>query len=510
MPRNSRSVPPSLVSPAGRLLAGVQSVACLDRRSLAVFRIAAGCLLIADAGLRSRDFWLFLSPQGVFPLPVLREYLGPGCWSLSFLSGDLRWQGLVLAFEAAAGLLLAIGLFTPLACLLAWVAWVSLLRRTAPALNAGDYWLACLLFWGIFLPLGDRWSADARRRQPPGDSDVCSPASLAFVLQVLVVYLIAGWSKLGGAWLEGTAVGFALSPHDHGTPWGAGLGKISWLIRPLTWGTVALELLGPLAYLIIQHRRARRAIGMVFILFHLGIWSTMTVGLFAPVGIAAWLALLPAGAASRSPSSDRLAGTNRLWPRIGAWAVACGGVVAVAAAAQATLRPRQQPPTWLATAVNLLCLDQSWAMFGDVGPVEQWATGRAVLADGRVVDLLRRGRPYEPVRPQGGFWSLPNHRWHKLFWELPKPRQGPLRPTVAAGLVADWNRRHPPTQAVKSLELTSTRVVHPGRKHPAEFPLLTPEGVAVGNAPDTVLRRWVLARWRPGDGSSLDRFLENR
>ena len=502
--------PSSLIHPAGRLLAGPRSAACLDRRSLALFRIAAGCLLIGDAGLRSRDCWLFMSPKGVFPLPVLRDYLGPGCWSLSFFSGDLRWQGLVLGLEAVAGLMLAVGLLTPLAGLLAWVAWVSLLRRTAPALNAGDYWLACLLFWGMFLPLGDRWSVDARRRQQPAGGDVCSVAAAAFMMQVLVVYLIAGTSKLGGAWLDGTAVGFALSPHDHGTPWGVSLGAIRWLGRLLSWGTVTLELLGPLAYIGWGNRQGRRVIALAFMLFHLGIWSTMSVGLFPPVGIAAWLALLPFGEPTQSPGlENRPPGSEGIWRRVRTSVLAAGAIVALAAAAQETLRPRQQPPTWLATAVNLLCLDQSWAMFGDVGPVEQWATARAVLADGRVVDLLRQGRPYQSVRPAGGFWSLPNHRWHKLFWELPKERQRPLRPVVAAGLVADWNRRQPATAAVQSLELSYTRVSHPGRQHPTDFPPLTPDGVALADAPDTVLRQWVLARWPPA-GSGIERFLENR
>jgi uncharacterized membrane protein YphA (DoxX/SURF4 family) len=501
--------PLSLVQPAGVLAASVRSAASLDCRNLALFRIAAGCLLIADAGLRSRDFWLFLSPDGVFPLPVLRDYLGPGCWSLSFLSADLRWQGLVLGLEALAGLMLLIGLFTPLACLLAWVIWVSLLRRTAPALNAGDYWLGCLLFWGLFLPLGDRWSVDARRRPPTANSSVCSPASFAFVMQVLAVYLIAGWSKLGGTWLEGTAISFALSPHDHGTPWGVWLAGIRWLIRPLTWGTVAVELVGPLVYLCSKSQRVRRGIALVFIVFHLGIWSTMTVGLFSPVGIAAWLTLLPLGGCFDAPSSLRSTGNNLRWQSLCNLVVACGCIIAASATIQATLRPRQQAPTWLTTAVNLLCLDQAWAMFGDVGPMEQWVTARTVLADGRVVDLLRRGQPYEPVRPDDGFWSLPNHRWHKLFWELPKPRQESLRPAVAAGLVADWNRRHPPAAAVRSLELVFTRVSHPGRKHPVEFPTLAPDGVAASDAPETVLRQWVLARWPPGDGGNLQRFLEN-
>jgi hypothetical protein len=33
--------------------------------------------------------------------------------------------------------------------------------------------------------------------------------------------------------------------------------------------------------------------------------------------------------------------------------------------------------------------------------------------------------------------------------------------------------------------------------------------VAASDAPETVLRQWVLARWPPGDGGNLQRFLEN-
>lgn len=498
---------PSSHSASG-LLAVARLAFSLDRRGLALFRIAAGCLLVGDAGLRSRDFWLFLSPEGVFPLPVLRGYLGPGCWSLSFLSADLGWQGAVLAFEAVAGAALAVGLCTPLVSLLAWVAWVSLLRRTAPALNAGDYWLACLLFWGMFLPLGDRWSLDARRRPTPPAARVCSLASLAFVCQVLVVYLVAGTAKLNGAWLDGTAVGFTLSPHDHGTSWGTWLGETRWLIPPLTWGTLLLELLGPLVYLGWNRPGVRRSVAVAFMLFHLLIWSMLSVGLFAPVGIAAWLPLLfPPPVSDRSLVASRCSNSGRGGARLRAGVVAGAGIIALLALGWATLRTRQPAPAWLNIPVNLLCLDQSWAMFGDARPVEQWATARAVLADGRVVDLLRRGRPFQPVRPAGGFGSLPNHRWHKLFWELPKPRQQSLRPAVAAGLAADWNRRHQPDAAVRSLEIRFTRVSHPGRPHPNDFPRLDAAGSAAAESPETVLRQWVLARW-PADGGNLERFLE--
>ena len=86
-----------------RLFANVRSAAQLDRESIAAFRIAAGCVLVADALLRSRDFWLFFSAEGIFPLNTLQAYLEPGCWSLNFLNEGLWWQGTMLAAEAAAG-----------------------------------------------------------------------------------------------------------------------------------------------------------------------------------------------------------------------------------------------------------------------------------------------------------------------------------------------------------------------------------------------------------------------
>jgi hypothetical protein len=37
----------------------------------------------------------------------------------------------------------------------------------------------------------------------------------------------------------------------------------------------------------------RRYIAFFFILFHIGIWITLSVGMFSPIGITAWIALIP-------------------------------------------------------------------------------------------------------------------------------------------------------------------------------------------------------------------------
>ena len=137
----------------------------LDVRGLAALRIALGTILIADCVLRTRHFGLMFAPDGVFPPDIVRRHLGtPTLWSLAFLHDATWWGGVVLALEGAAGALLVAGRATTLAMLLGWVAVVSLIRRAIVTANAGDMWLGCQLFWGMFLPLGAVWSLDARRR----------------------------------------------------------------------------------------------------------------------------------------------------------------------------------------------------------------------------------------------------------------------------------------------------------------------------------------------------------
>jgi len=498
-----------------RLFANVRSAAQLDRESVAAFRIAAGCVLVADALLRSRDFWLFFSPEGIFPLDTLQAYLETGCWSLNFLNESLWWQGVILAVEATAGLSLIAGYFSSVSCFVAWIAWTSILRRTEPAANAGDYWMACLLYWGMFLPIGDMFSIDSLLQKKKKCATI-SLASAAFLTQVLAVYVYAGISKLQGDWLNGSAVGYILSVHDHGTWVGELLNTSKIATSFLTISTLTVEIVGPLLFLLCGNRSARRYIAFFFILFHICIWITLSVGMFSPIGITAWLALIPWHTNRAEPHLEKQVHNqdDRLFyqclKRLQNCVVITSLFVAGLALLNNLISPDVKRPYWIKLAINSLTLEQKWGVFGRVGPQEQWVTGKATLHDASVVDLLRQGNHFNPVRPPGGFSSLPNHRWHKIFRELPKTRQSPLREDVAAGLVADWNRRHLKSKAVQTLEIYFTQVIHKNKGTAHEFPQLNQEGIAQDFAPDTVLRQWLLASWPPrANGSgSLDRFLE--
>jgi hypothetical protein len=473
-----------------RFAAGAARRFALDVRSLAVFRIALGMLLVADAGLRSRDFHLMFAADGIFPPRLIRAYFDddPTQWSLALAHDDIRWAGGILAAQAMAGICLACGWRTTAATVVAWAAQTSVFRRTIPAANAGDLWLSCLLFWSCFLPLGAAWSWDARRR-PPGPRRVCGPATAALVLQVMAVYLGAGLSKWNASWLSGEAVRYALSVHDHGTALGSWLARADWLVHPLGWGVVAFEIVAPLVFVLWP--AARLAIAAAFILFHVTIWLTMSVGLFAPIGIVAWLPLVPGTVWGRRGAGEEAVGTD-CQSAPARWL--CGVAAVVAAVSfvhDRAVGSRQPLPSLARRAINLLGMTQEWGMFGTVPPLEQWAYGRAVLADGRVVDPLRAGRPVEAERPTGGFTSLPHHRWHKLLWILPRPKVRPFAPSVAAALAADWNSRHAGADRAVAVEIrfAQRNLVDP------EAPL---QDMLVGAWPD---------RDVAGTGN-LDRFLE--
>lgn len=304
----------------------------LDARSLAAFRIALGLILVCDCWLRFRTHSLMFAADGVFPPDLLREYQGTSAtWSLALLWDAAWWGTTVLAVEGLAGAWLATGVGSRAATVAAWMATVSVVQRTAPAANAGDFLLVCLLFWSMFLPLGAAWAVGSRRGPTPGA--VLSVASAALVLQVAAVYLGAGLAKLNDAWLSGATLSYALSVHDHGNSWGMALAEHDWLTRPATWLILALELGGPIIAVLVPQRTIRGVVVALFMLFHVAVWTTMWVGIFAPVGIAAWLPLVPAAAWDAVPGRRREDGLVRL-----GWTGSLVSGVAAAVAAAAFLQ----------------------------------------------------------------------------------------------------------------------------------------------------------------------------
>jgi predicted DCC family thiol-disulfide oxidoreductase YuxK len=280
----------------------------IDLRSLALFRASLGAVLLADLALRAANLATFYTDPGVMPRDWLVSVNGLWRISLHAANGEAWFAGLLLAIEALAALALLAGYRTRLANVVAFVLHGSLLNRNPLVLLGGDPLLVCLLFWGMFLPLGARWSVDAAlARKPLEKTTHLSWASAGLLLQVLSVYFFSAVFKSGREWWpEGTAVWYALSIDGYITPIGEWLRGFSPVTHAMTYFVYFLELLGPplalLPFLLaaalpaFAGRAASRLYGVadalrfavmaLLALMHIGFIFCLEIGPFAFVSLA--------------------------------------------------------------------------------------------------------------------------------------------------------------------------------------------------------------------------------
>ncbi|ELZ57192.1 MULTISPECIES: HTTM domain-containing protein [Halorubrum] len=319
------------------LSAAVAARSSVDRRALAAFRIGLGAVLIADLLRRSRSLSAFYTDNGVLPRRALfADY--SEVYSLHALSGEPWAVASLFAVAGVVALALAVGYRTRLATAVSWLLLLSLQVRNPMVLNAGDALLAMLLFWGVFLPLGSRWSVDAIRRadaeslgdgatpdaedgatpdaedgatpdaedgatpdaaggvadeaaSEPGPSAggprgtaVATVASLGLLLQMLVMYVTNGVHKLeGDLWMGGEAVAYVMQA-DHFTHLlGDHIAAFPGLLRAATYVWVVLLFVSPLLILLTGVPRA--AVASLFVGTHLGMAVTMRIDLFPVIAV---------------------------------------------------------------------------------------------------------------------------------------------------------------------------------------------------------------------------------
>lgn len=262
----------------------------VDLRALAAFRIAVGMLVLVDLLLRSRNLEAFYTDVGVLPREALfSDY--SSVYSLHAAFGE-GWAQ-VLLFLVAGGFALAmlVGYRTRLATALSWLLLVSLHLRNPMILNSGDTLLRLLLFWGLFLPLGETWSVDARRVERDR-STVASVGTIAVLLQVVLVYATNAVHKTrSDVWLGGDAL-VAIFRADHLTILlGNALADQFVLLRAFSYIWMALILLSPLLLVLTGYRRAIFA--SCFVGMHLGMLITLKIGLFPLISVAGLLLFYP-------------------------------------------------------------------------------------------------------------------------------------------------------------------------------------------------------------------------
>jgi hypothetical protein len=458
-----------------------QRLFAIDLRSLALFRIALGALILAGVALRMADFRVFYTEDGVWPLAVAwGEYDAPGAWSLNLLDRSFGWQaGLALA-EAAAGLALLLGWRTRMVAVLAWVLVASAHKRDVMVLSAAAHLLRQFLFWGMWLPLGARWSLDARRasrepgradpptgaaphfskiweilgakpplvdRRAPAPCAVLSMASAALLLQVVLVYVANVFYKSDPAWrITGDAVWMALSQEAYTRP--AGRALLAWpgVLRGLTHATFALEALGPwLAFIPWGTTRCRLLAAALFISFHTALAATMSLGLFPFISIAGWIVFLPGTLWARG--EERPSFRRSPWP-VNAAAAACFSLVVCW-----NLRPLLPALKRLDPLAHLLRLEQRWAMFAPKPrEVDTWWVVVGTDARGIETNLWTGESPVNWKRPPDFAAFFPNDTW-KLYFHNLRTGNAPRARLFAEWLARRWLAQHPGAAPLTKLEV---------------------------------------------------------
>ena len=282
---------------AERGRAALRETFSLDPRSLALFRVGTGALLLGDLALRARNLRALYTDEGLLPRALLSA---PGWHTVAPFhqwSGTFAWEAFLFGVAAVFAVLLGIGYRTRLAAAASWLLLVSLQARNPVVGHYGDEIFRVVFFWAVFLPLGRCASLDARRRPDPARfAPVVSVAAAALLLQMASIYFFTALMKRGPDWhRDGTALYYALSQDWRARPLAARLLAHPALLRGLTRATLALEFFGPLLLLSpFWNGPLRTAVVLALLGFHVGLGATMHVGsLFPGMTCVALVALLP-------------------------------------------------------------------------------------------------------------------------------------------------------------------------------------------------------------------------
>lgn len=236
----------------------------VDARSLGLFRIAMGLVLLGDLARRHRWIADFYSNEGVLPNHnhLFNLKGGPGIWSaLHAVSGDgealFAFGVITLVY-----VLFLIGWKTRVFHALSFVALLSLTARNLLLETSGNHLALALLLVTLPLPLGSRFSLDALIRAMRGAVEK-SPAEIRayrpLAQPTVEARRLPGWSPLSVGGLAVLAqlalLNLALYLNHKGPSWydGSALGKaldVTLLASPTGWAVRDAGFLVPLTHLV--------------------------------------------------------------------------------------------------------------------------------------------------------------------------------------------------------------------------------------------------------------------
>jgi len=471
------------------LLERLKLVFSIDYRSLALFRICLGAVILADLFLRAFDLGDFYTDQGVVRrhewLSVINEYH----WSLYAIHGHWVFAAFLFVVSAIAALCLLIGYRTRIASIVCWIMVLSVVNRNTYILQGGDELLCALVFWAMFLPLGHRWSVDNLRRVTPAghassvttnqleaaDQSHFSMATVAVILQVLYLYFFTAILKTGAPWRETMEAAFyAVSLQHFATPIGTFMAQFPGFLKFGTFWVIVVEFVAPFLVLLPWFHLPARLIGLACLYsLHIGFLFMLHIGLFPLVDFTALTLLIPAGLwlwADRQSALQRMGASiasglsglfgkvSRCLPFPPTGATAHSGppkdklavqllagffLVVVTYTNIAGIKELKiVEPGWVRVPKHMTRLDQRWDMFAPFPlTYSLYPLLEGILRDGSKVNLLtfEEGAPVREL-PEYQYPVYGGYRWRKFLGRVHSSSSDNIRSGYGAYLCRRWNQ----------------------------------------------------------------------
>lgn len=444
----------------------------LDVRALSLMRMSIAAVILFDLGIRLTDLEAFYADSGVVP----REMVFQHDWNdyfISFhaISGLWQVQLLLFLFAFFCAAMLFIGYRTRLFTLLSWIMMLSLHNRNGLILQGGDDLLRMVLFWGIFLPWGARYSCDrildSFNPLPPA---IFTAATVAYLLQICYIYTGSALLK-GKEWSSDfTAMYYTYSLDQITYPVTKCFYYYPGFLKRCTQVAYYFELLIPLLFFMpVLHQWSRFIAVCAIMLFHLINTSTLLIGLFPFIGIATVVGMLPSFV--MDTFDRRLSGLKqKVRSSFAGLAFLSGFIISWKKPTYTFSVFRDRLRTaflvfliffvfdWNFSNLSFihsrlsdnlrfigygLRLDQNWGMFAPgVFKDDGWYILEGETADKKHIDLLT-GKEVDYRKPQCVVSMFKNDRWRKYSENLIFSNNEFMRGYYCNYSKRIWNEKHP-------------------------------------------------------------------
>lgn len=463
-----------------------------DIRALSLMRVCVAIVILLDLGVRLGDLEAFYANSGAVPLPMVFQHAWNKYFiSLHAISGLWQVQLVIFLFSVFCATMLLIGYRTRLFTLLSWFLMLSLHNRNTLILQGGDDLLRMVLFWGIFLPWGARYSCDAILSEKKfGQPQLLTVATVAYLLQICYIYTGSALLK-GPEWSRDyTAMYYVYGLDQIAYPVTRYLFYYPSLLKWMTAAAYYFELFVPVLFFIPVAHQWFRYLGVLLIMgFHFFNSVTLLIGMFPLIGIATCVGMLPAKAMDHF---EKVVGGIRSVVRGSFGSIASGIRKMVPWREPVYAIPQWQERVKAAVLIFLvvfvfdwnfsnlsfvhsklsdnlrfigysLRLDQNWGMFAPgVFKDDGWFVYEGKTAEGECFDLQCPDQPISYKKPSAVTSLFKNDRWRKYGENMILTYNTYMRGYFANYYRRIWNEAHP-ERRIKELQLVyMSEFTHPG------------------------------------------------